>query len=163
MAAVLSKNRDNIDEVSKFMDECKRMDINVSGPDINESVHDFTVNARGDIRFGMAGIKGVGYNAVESIVRSRIEEGPFSDVYNFVERINSNICNRKVLESLIYAGALDSFTDIKRAQYFLPCNKDGVFLDSLIRYGARIEEEKNKEISSWNCAAYLRDKTVSFS
>ena len=148
MAAVLSKNRDNIDEVSKFMDECKRMDINVSGPDINESVHDFTVNARGDIRFGMAGIKGVGYNAVESIVRSRIEEGPFSDVYNFVERINSNICNRKVLESLIYAGALDSFTDIKRAQYFLPCNKDGVFLDSLIRYGARIEEEKNKEISS---------------
>ncbi|MDD2289100.1 MAG: DNA polymerase III subunit alpha [Bacteroidales bacterium] len=148
MAAVLSGNRNNIEEVSKYMDECKRMEINVLGPDINESAHDFTVNRKGDIRFGMSGIKGVGYGAVESIILAREQGGPFRDIYDFAERVNLNTCNRKVLESLVYAGAFDSFTDIKRHQYFLPCNKDGVFLDSIMRYGSRVQEEKNKDISS---------------
>lgn len=148
MAAVLSRNRDNIEEVAKFMDECKRMELNVLGPDVNESMHDFTVNTHGDIRFGMAGIKGVGYGAVENIIQARQEGGPFRDVYDFMERINLNTCNRKVLESLVYAGAFDSFADIRRHQYFLPCNKEGLFLDSLIRYGSILQEEKNKDISS---------------
>ncbi|MFA5769456.1 MAG: DNA polymerase III subunit alpha [Bacteroidales bacterium] len=148
MAAVLSRNRDNIDEVSKFMDECKRMDLNVLGPDVNESMHDFTVNKKGDIRFGMAGIKGVGYGAVENIIKAREQDGPFKDIYDFAERINLNTCNRKALESLIYAGAFDSLKDVKRHQYFLPCNKDGVFLDSLMRYGNMIQEEKSRDVSS---------------
>lgn len=148
MAAVLSRNRDNIDEVSKFMDECKRMDLNVLGPDVNESMHDFTVNKKGDIRFGMAGIKGVGYGAVENIIKAREQDGPFKDIYDFAERINLNTCNRKALESLVYAGAFDSLKEVKRHHYFLPCNKDGIFLDSLIRYGNMIQEEKNRDISS---------------
>lgn len=148
MAAVLSRNRDNIDEVSKFMDECKRMDLKVLGPDVNESMHDFTVNKKGDIRFGMAGIKGVGYGAVENIIKAREQDGPFKDIYDFAERINLNTCNRKALESLVYAGAFDSFKEVKRHQYFLPCNKDGIFLDSLIRYGNMIQEEKNRDVSS---------------
>jgi DNA polymerase-3 subunit alpha len=148
MAAVLSRNRDNIDEVSKFMDECKRMDLKVLGPDVNESMHDFTVNKKGDIRFGMAGIKGVGYGAVENIIKAREQDGPFKDIYDFAERINLNTCNRKALESLVYAGAFDSLKEVKRHHYFLPCNKDGIFLDSLIRYGNMIQEEKNRDISS---------------
>ena len=148
MAAVLSKSRDNIEEVGKFMDECKRMELNVLGPDVNESMHDFTVNKHGDIRFGMAGIKGVGYRAVENIIQARQDGEPFRDIYDFVERINLNTCNRRVLESLVYAGAFDSFTDIKRHQYFLPFNKDGLFLDSLIRYGSKIQEDKNKDMLS---------------
>lgn len=148
MAAVLSKNRDNIEEITKFMDECKRMNINVLGPDVNESVHEFTVTHDGNIRFAMAGIKGVGYGAVESIIQDRAQRGRFTDVYDFMERVNTNACNRKVVESLIYAGAFDSFTDIKRHQYFLPCNKDGSFLDALLRYGAVIQEERAQAVNS---------------
>lgn len=113
MAAVLSGNRNNIEEVSKYMDECKRMEINVLGPDINESAHDFTVTRKGHIRFGMGGIKGVGTGAVESIIQTREQGGFYRDIYDFAERVNLNTCNRKVLESLVYAGAFDSFTDIK--------------------------------------------------
>ena len=90
----------------------------------------------------------MGYGAVDSIIQAREQNGPFKDIYDFAERVNMNICNRKVLESLVYAGAFDSFQDIKRHQYFLPCNKDGVFLDSIMRYGSRVQEEKNKDISS---------------
>ncbi|HHV40102.1 MAG TPA: hypothetical protein GXX61_01755, partial [Bacteroidales bacterium] len=116
--------------------------------DINESMHDFTVNKAGDIRFGMAGIKGVGYGAVEDIVQERKSGGPFQDIYDFIERINLNSCNKKVLESLVYAGAFDSFPDIKREQYFLPCGKDGNFLESLICYGDRMMADKNKGMNS---------------
>ncbi|HPX79037.1 MAG TPA: DNA polymerase III subunit alpha [Bacteroidales bacterium] len=148
MAALLTRVRDNITEVSKYMDECRRMELNVLGPDINESMHDFTVNKKGDIRFGMAGIKGVGYGAVENIVENRKENGPYTDIYNFIERISLTACNKKVLESLVYAGAFDTFSSIKREQYFLPCNKDGTFLESVICYGDRLQEEKNKGIAS---------------
>ncbi|MDY0175113.1 MAG: DNA polymerase III subunit alpha, partial [Bacteroidales bacterium] len=148
MAALLTRVRDNIADVSKYMDECVRMGLNVLGPDINESMHDFTVNKTGDIRFGMAGIKGVGYGAVEDIVQERKSGGPFRNIYDFIERINLNSCNKKVLESLVYAGAFDSFPDIKREQYFLPCGKDGNFLESLICYGDRMMADKNKGMNS---------------
>ena len=148
MAALLTRVRDNIADVSKYMDECKRMELNVLGPDINESMHDFTVNRAGDIRFGMAGIKGVGYGAVEDIVQERKAGGPFKDIYDFIERINLNSCNKKVLESLVYAGAFDSFPQIKRVQYFLPCGKDGNFLESLIAYGDRLKADRNKGMNS---------------
>jgi DNA polymerase-3 subunit alpha len=104
MAAVLSRNRDNIEEVSKFMDECKRKELNVLGPDVNESMHDFTVNKAGDIRFGMAGIKGVGYGAVENIIRAREQDGPFKDVYDFAERINSTHVTGKLWKALSMQG-----------------------------------------------------------
>lgn len=143
MAAVLSKSRDNIDSISHFMQECKHLKLQVLGPDVNESLHDFTVNEQGAIRFGMAGIKGVGYGAVDSLIQERRKNGPFTTVYDLMERLNLSALNRKTLESLIYAGALDSFADIRRYQYFLPLGtRENLFLDSLLRYGTRFQEDK---------------------
>jgi len=142
MAATLSRNLNDIDELSKLMDECKRMKIEVLGPDVNESIDTFTVNKKGNIRFGMAGVKGVGSAAVENIVKAREESGePFSSIYNFIERINLGVVNRKTIESLIYAGGFDSFEPIKRAQYLGTTNRDELFLDALIRYGNRFQTD----------------------
>ena len=142
MAATLSRNLNDIDELSKLMDECKRMKIEVLGPDVNESIDTFTVNKKGNIRFGMAGVKGVGSAAVENIVKAREESGePFISIYNFIERINLGVVNRKTIESLIYAGGFDSFEPVKRAQYLGTTNKDELFLDALIRYGNRFQTD----------------------
>jgi DNA polymerase-3 subunit alpha len=142
MAATLSRNLNDIEEITKLMDECKRMGIRVLGPDVNESSNNFTVNKRGDIRFGMAGIKGVGSMAVESIVKAREETGePFSSLFDFFERINLGIVNRKTLESLIFAGALDCFEEVKREQYMLPTSKEDTFLDALIKYGVKYQND----------------------
>lgn len=140
MAATLSRNLNDMDEITKLMDECKRMGIEVLGPDVNESSDNFTVNKKGNIRFGMAGIKGVGAGAVESIVNAREAKGAnFSSIFNFVERANLNAVNRKTLESLICAGAFDSFEPVKREQYLANNSKDEPFLDALIRYGNRYQ------------------------
>ncbi len=141
MAATLSRNLNDMDEITKLMDECKRMGIAVLGPDVNESSNNFIVNKKGDIRFGMAGIKGVGSGAVDSIVNSREEGGNYSSIFNFVERINLNTVNRKTIESLIYAGAFDSFEPVRREQYLANTNKEEPFLDALIKYGSRFQSE----------------------
>jgi len=142
MAANLSRNLNDIDEITKLMDECKRMGIEVLGPDVNESSNNFIVNKKGNIRFGMAGIKGVGSGAVESIVKARDEKGEnFCSIFDFVERVNLNTVNRKTLESLIYAGAFDSFEPIRREQYLANTSKDEPFLDSLIKYGNRYQSD----------------------
>lgn len=140
MAATLSRNLNNIEEITKLMDECKRMGLKVLGPDVNESANNFTVNKKGDIRFGMAGIKGVGSAAVDSIVKAR-EEGnaPFASVFEFIERINIGVVNRKTIESLIFAGAMDCFEEVKRAQYMLPTPKEDTFLDALLKYGNKFQ------------------------
>jgi len=129
MAATLTRNQNDITEITKLMDECKRMGIKVLGPDVNESSDTFTVNKTGNIRFGMAGIKGVGSSAVENIVKAREEiGGSFATVYEFMERVNLSSVNRKTIESLIYSGAFDCFSDIRREQYLAPNLKEEPFL-----------------------------------
>ena len=141
MAAVMSRNRDNNSEIAKLMDECRTMGIKTLIPDVNESLLKFTVNKDGNIRFGMAAVKGVGSNAVEDIIHEREKNGLFTSTYNFFERINFTSCNRKVLENLILSGAFDAFNDIRREQFFAPSEGQGDFLDALIRYGIRFQED----------------------
>ncbi|MBR4593818.1 MAG: DNA polymerase III subunit alpha, partial [Bacteroidaceae bacterium] len=141
MAAVLSRAAD-ITEVTKLMDECKAMGINVLGPDVNESVPRFGVNAKGDIRFGMASVKGVGENAVSAIVSERKANGPFKSIFDFVQRVNLSACNRKNIENLAMAGAFDCFPEIRREQFVQPCGKNEVFSDVLVRYGTKYQTDR---------------------
>ena len=143
MAAVLSRNFTDIKKISQFMDECKRMGIEVLGPDINESNVKFTVNKKGNIRIGLGAIKGVGENAVTAIVDERKKNGLYRDVFDFMERSDQHTVNKKTLEGLAATGAFDCFPEYKRAQYFLPSGTDLTFIDSLIRYGNRIKSEQN--------------------
>ena len=130
-AANLSCNLDKADEIKKIMGDCKAHKINVLNPDVNESSSHFTVNRKGDIRFGLAGIKGFGSNIVDAILAEREKNGLFQDVYDFVERVP--MLNRRALECLVYAGGLDSF-GCKRTQFFLPCPSGELFIDELARY-----------------------------
>jgi DNA polymerase-3 subunit alpha len=142
MAATLSRNLNDINEIAKLMDECKRMGMSVLGPDINESADTFTVNKKGDIRFGMAGVKGVGASAVEQIVKAReSSEGGFVSVFDFAERVNLSVVNKRTIESLVYAGAFDSLDQLRREQFFVTNTKDETFLDQLLRYGNRYQAD----------------------
>ena len=143
MAAVLSRAAD-ITEVTKLMDECKAMGINVLGPDVNESVPRFGVNAKGDIRFGMASVKGVGENAVSAIVSERKANGPYKSIFDFVQRVNLSACNRKNIENLAMAGAFDCFPEIRREQFVQPCGKNEVFADVLVRYGTKYQLDRQE-------------------
>jgi DNA polymerase III subunit alpha len=141
MAANLTRNKDDITEVSKFMDECKTLGINVLGPDVNESELNFTVNKNGDVRFGLGGVKGVGEGAVLSIVEERTKNGRFKSVFDFVERVSLTACNKKTLESLALCGAFDSFGDIRREQFFVENSKNEVVIESIIRYGNKYQTD----------------------
>ena len=143
MAAVMSRSLDNITEIRKLMDECKQMGINTLGPDVNESRHKFSVNFEGDIRFGMAAIKGVGESAVQAIIEEREKNGPYTSFYDFFERVNLSQCNKKNIENLIVAGAFDSFKDISREAFFAPGQRSGEnFLDVMVRYGNNFQQDK---------------------
>lgn len=142
MASVLSNNMNDIKSVTFFMDECKRMGIPVLGPDVNESVLKFTVNKKGEIRFGLGAMKGVGGKAVESIIAERNENGPFTSIFDLTRRIDLRAANKKTLESLALGGGFDSFPNIHRAQYF--SEDDGViFLEKAIRYGNKYQDNQN--------------------
>jgi len=142
MAAVLSRWSSNIDKVTTFMDECRRMGIQVLGPDINESNLRFNVNQDGNIRFGLSAIKGVGDGAAEKIIEEREQNGPYRDVYDFVERINLHAVNKKCIESLATAGAFDNLGNLKRAQFFAENGKEMNFIESLIKYGSKYQNDK---------------------
>jgi len=148
MAAVLSRNISNITDITKFMDECKSMSIGVLGPDVNESLHKFSVNKRGDIRFGLGAIKGVGENAVQSIIEERRKNGSFTSIFNFIERINLSACNKKNIEGLIVAGAFDGLDNIRRDQYFAENEKGEIFLEALVRYGNKIQADRAMQTNS---------------
>lgn len=148
MAANLTRNKDDISEITKFMDECKSMGIYVKGPDVNESELNFTVNKAGDIRFGLGGIKGVGRGAVETIIIEREKNGPFKGVFDLVERLNLSSCTKKNIEALCLSGALDAFSEIKREQYFAENSKGELFLDSLMRYGNKFQIDKMSSANS---------------
>jgi DNA polymerase-3 subunit alpha len=143
MAAVLSRNLNNIKEITHYMQECKRMRINVLGPDVNESFHLFSSDKAGNVRFGLAGIKGVGEAAVRSIIDERKTGGRFNDIYDFMERINLQSVNKKTLEGLAIAGALDAISGVHRSKFFTdPGDGGGTFLEHLMRYGSRMQSEK---------------------
>ena len=148
MAAVLSRNLSDIKKITIFMDECKRMGISVLGPDVNESSYKFSVNSQGHVRFGLGAVKGLGEGAVNAIIEARKQGGPFKDIYDVVERVNLSAANRKNLETLILAGGFDSLSPLPRSAYFATDNKDVTFIESLIRYGNRLQNEKNNAMNS---------------
>ena len=141
MAAVLN-HAGALEKITFFMEECKRMGIKVLGPDINESKKGFAVNMKGEIRFGLGGLKGVGEAAVESIIEERERNGKFRNVFEFIKRINQRTVNKKSLESLIYSGAFDCFEDLHRAQYFHTPKGDNMNgLEKIIRYGNNLQQQ----------------------
>ncbi|HZL09306.1 MAG TPA: DNA polymerase III subunit alpha [Prolixibacteraceae bacterium] len=142
MAANMSRNLSNIVEITKLMEECNRMGMHVLGPDVSESYAKFTVNKDGNIRFGMAAIKGVGEGAVQEIIKAR-KGGEFKDIYDFVERVNLQSVNKKNIEALTMAGAFDSFKKHTRSQFFAPDERDQTFIERLIRYGNLLQNESN--------------------
>jgi DNA polymerase III subunit alpha len=143
MAGVLSRNLNDITKISTFMDECRRMGLVVKGPDVNQSIHKFTVNKKGEILFGMAGIKGVGANAVDDIISEREKNGPYKDIFDFAERVNLSSVSRKTWEALALSGGFDNLNIKTRAQFFasLP-NEDTTFIENLIRYGNKFQSDK---------------------
>ena len=160
MAAVLSRNLSDINDLTKFMSECKAMKISVLGPDINESQFKFSVNRHGDIRFGLGAIKGVGEAAVVAIVKEREKNGNYKSIFDFVERVNLSACGKKTIESLATAGAFDSFTEIKR-ENFLPVAEGEVsFCDTLVRYGQRVQSDRSSQTTSLWGDAVLQSTTA---
>ncbi|HNY02249.1 MAG TPA: DNA polymerase III subunit alpha, partial [Bacteroidales bacterium] len=144
MAAVLSRNITDLKEITLFLDECNRMHVPVLGPDVNESAATFVANRKGEIRFGMAGIKNVGEAAVQSIVEERLANGPFSSIFDLTRRINSHFINKRCLESLAKAGAFDCFENTHRAQYFYQENSDdNIFLEKIIRHSTDYHARKD--------------------
>ena len=143
MAAVLSNNMNDIKQVTFFMEECRRMGLEVLGPDVNESYYKFAVNKDNAVRFGMGAIKGVGRSAVETIVEDRKENGPFRSVFDLAKRVDLRAANKKSFENLALAGGFDSFGDTHRAQYFHH-DGDGIsFLEKAVKYGAKFQENQN--------------------
>jgi len=147
MAAIMSRRKDQITEITKLMDECRALGIMTLGPDVNESRMKFTVNAHGEIRFGLAGVKGMGEAPANSIIEEREKNGLYRDIYDFVERVNLRNVNRRVMESLAYSGGFDSF-GYQREQYFAVNSKGEVFLDTLLRYGALYQQEQAQAMNS---------------
>ena len=149
MAGNMSRNLDNITEIRKLMDECKSMGINTLGPDVNESKLKFAVNHNGDIRFGMAAVKGVGKSAVQAILEEREKNGPFTSVFDFFERVNLAACNRKSVESLILAGAFDGFNSFPREAFFAKQpNSSETYVETLIRFGNSYQADKQQQAHS---------------
>ena len=147
MAALMTRRFSDIGEITKLMEECKSMGIPTLGPDVNESYVEFGVNKKGEIRFGLSAIKGMGSAAADAIVKERQANGPYKDIYDFVERVNLRDVNRKALESLALSGGFDCFSLI-REQYFAANNKGDVFLDTLIRFGQQYQMDKSSAANS---------------
>ncbi|TCI90168.1 DNA polymerase III subunit alpha [Tenacibaculum sp. M341] len=143
MAAVLSNNMNDIKSVSFFMEECKRMGLEVLGPDVNESYSKFSVNNEGAVRFGMAAIKGVGGSAVNAIIEERKENGPYSSIFDVAKRVDLRVANKKAFEGLVLAGGFDSFKQTHRAQYYVKDEKEQTFLEKAIRFGNKFQENQN--------------------
>ena len=157
MAANMSRNLANITEITKLMDECKAMGIETLGPDVNESRNKFSVNKGGAIRFGLAAIKGMGAAAAESLIVEREKNGPYKDIFDFVQRVNLSACNRKCFESLALSGGFDSF-GIDRERYFAQNEKGENFFDTLLRFGQAYQVSKQQ--ASNNLFSMFADEEV---
>ena len=143
MAAVLSNNMRDIKSVSFFMDECKRANIEVLSPDINESFYKFAVNKEGAIRFGIGAIKGVGANAVAAIVSERKENGNYKSIFDVTKRVDLRSANKKAFDGLVLAGGFDSFVETNRSQYFELDERGQTFIERAIRFGNKFQENAN--------------------
>lgn len=144
MAANLTRNISDMEKISIQMEECKRMKIKVLSPDVNESYKVFTVNKKGNIRFGLGGIKNVGMNAVENIIEERQKNGVFTDIFDFVSRVNLNAVNKKNIEALVFAGAFDCFVELTRPQFFAnDGDSNDSFIESLIKFGNNVQSTSN--------------------
>ncbi len=147
MAAIMSRRRDQITEITKLMDECKQMGIATLGPDVNESYQKFGVNQKGEIRFGLAAIKGLGDGAAQAIIDERSKNGPYKSVFDFAQRVSFASVNRKAFESLALSGGFDSF-GIRREAFFAENGKGEMFLDTLVRYGQNYQTAKQQATTS---------------
>mgnify|MGYP000911881944 FL=1 len=148
MAAVLN-HAGSLEKITFFMEECKRMGIKVLGPDVNESQKGFAVNKKGEIRFGLGGLKGVGEAAVESLIAERDNNGAFVTVFEMIKRVNQRTVNKKTLESLAYAGAFDCFAEMHRAQYFdVPAGDNTSGLEKIIRYGQVCHSQSQASVNT---------------
>ncbi|MBQ3878291.1 MAG: DNA polymerase III subunit alpha, partial [Prevotella sp.] len=147
MAAIMTRRRDQITEITKLMDECKQMGIATLGPDVNESYLKFGVNHHGEIRFGLAAIKGMGDGAAQAIIDERNANGLYKDIFDFAQRVSSSNVNRKAYESLALSGGFDSF-GIRREVFFAQNSKGEQFLDTLVRYGQMYQQAKNEAQNS---------------
>ncbi len=143
MAGIMSRSLDNINDITKFMDECRAMGIPTLGPDVNESRQKFSVNKKGEIRFGISAIKGVGGTAADAIISERETNGPYKNIFDFIQRINLNAVNRKCVESLVLSGGFDSF-GIRREDFFSKNPKGEAFIDTFVRYGQTFQMEMNQ-------------------
>ncbi|MFV0539747.1 MAG: DNA polymerase III subunit alpha [Aestuariibaculum sp.] len=143
MAAVLSNNMNDIKQVTFFMEECKRMKLNVLGPSVNESYYKFSVNQDNAIRFGMGAVKGVGHGAVQTIVDNRKESGHYKSIFDLAKRIDLRAANKKAFENLAFAGGFDCFNNTHRAQYFQDEGDGITFLEKAMKYGAKHQENEN--------------------
>ncbi|MDR1878533.1 MAG: DNA polymerase III subunit alpha, partial [Bacteroidales bacterium] len=141
MAANLTNNLNNVDEISKLIADCQRIGIAVLGPDINESDAHFTVNAKGEIRFGLGAIKGVGHTTVEDIIKERETNGVFTSIFDFIQRINLRTCNKRAIEALALAGSFDTLGDTHRAQFFVETDNT-TFLEKLLKYASAYQGTK---------------------
>ncbi len=147
MAAVLTHSQNNIEKITFFLEECRRMGLSVKGPDINESLMNFAVNKKGDIRYGLGAVKGVGEAAVENLIIERKLKGPFKDLYDFMRRVSLRTVNKRVMESMAMAGAFDDYAP-NRAVFFTPSEKYESFIEHLLKYGAAHQEEKSMSVNS---------------
>lgn len=147
MAALMTRRFAQITEITKLMEECKNMGIPTLGPDVNESFIGFGVNKKGEIRFGLSAIKGMGSGAAEAIVREREQNGPYKDIYDFAKRISFKDVNRKCFESLALSGGFDCF-GLMREQYLAPNAKGDLFLDVLVRFGQQYQADKASQSMS---------------
>lgn len=144
MAANLTNNLDNMDKISGFIEDTLKHNIKVLGPDINESELSFSVNKEGDIRFGLAALKGVGHAAVDSIVEEREKNGSYKDFFDFLNRVDLRNCNRRAIESLAYAGAFDCFTDMHRAQLFVTDSNNKNFIELMVNYVSKSQSNQGQ-------------------
>lgn len=148
MASVLTNNKNDISKITFFLQECKRMGLDVLGPDVNESVSDFSVNKQGQIRFGLSALKGVGEGPVEAILTERKENGSFSNVFDMMRRLSLRAVNKKVMESLVLGGGLDCFDNIERSQYFAPSEKYDTLIEHALRYGNAHQAQRAQAVNS---------------
>ncbi|NJM94765.1 MAG: DNA polymerase III subunit alpha, partial [Cytophagales bacterium] len=143
LAAVLGNNMSDIKQVTFFLEECRRMGIKVLGPDVNESGVKFTVNKAGQIRFGLAAIKGTGDAAVSAVIEEREKNGPYSDIFDFAERVNLRAVNKKSFEALAMGGGFDCFNDYHRRQYLYAAEGDTSLIEKALKYGASKQAESH--------------------
>jgi DNA polymerase III subunit alpha len=143
MASVLSHNQNNIEKITFFMDECKRMGLKVLGPDVNQSNNLFSVNRHGGILFGLGAIKGTGESAVQAIINERETNGPYKDIIDFASRVNLRVVNKKTFESLAMSGAFDGFGNYHRRQYLFVDDTNTSLIEKVIRYGNKYQTEKS--------------------